>query len=97
MVLKNIALSSGSACTSASPESSYMLRGLGTDDEMARSSIRFGIGRFTTEEEIGFVINKVSQHVDRLREISSLWEIVEGNEFFISIPVINLLHRFKKE
>ncbi|KAG1057273.1 hypothetical protein G6F43_000875 [Rhizopus delemar] len=77
MVLKNIALSSGSACTSASLEPSYMLRGLGTDDEMAHSSIRFGIGRFTTEEETEFVINKVSQHVDRLREISSLWEIVQ--------------------
>ncbi|KAG0739622.1 hypothetical protein G6F57_008327 [Rhizopus arrhizus] len=77
MALKDIALSSGSACTSASLEPSYVLRALGADDEMAHSSIRFGIGRFTTEEEIEFVINKVSQHVDRLREMSPLWEMVQ--------------------
>lgn len=77
MALKDIALSSGSACTSASLEPSYVLRALGADDEMAHSSIRFGIGRFTTDEEIEFVINKVTQHVDRLREMSPLWEMVQ--------------------
>ncbi|CAG8597627.1 3752_t:CDS:2, partial [Racocetra fulgida] len=76
MALKDIALSSGSACTSASLEPSYVLRALGADDDMAHSSIRFGIGRFTTEEEIDFVVNKVAQHVDKLREMSPLWEMV---------------------
>ncbi|KAI9490163.1 cysteine desulfurase [Zychaea mexicana] len=76
MALKDIALSSGSACTSASLEPSYVLRALGADDETAHSSIRFGIGRFTTEEEIDFVINKVSQHVQTLRDMSPLWEMV---------------------
>ncbi|KAI8061656.1 mitochondrial cysteine desulfurase [Gongronella butleri] len=75
MALKDIALSSGSACTSASLEPSYVLRALGADDEMAHSSIRFGIGRFTTEEEIDFVVNKVRQHVDKLRDMSPLWEM----------------------
>ncbi|KAI8992051.1 cysteine desulfurase [Mycotypha africana] len=78
MALKDIALSSGSACTSASLEPSYVLRALGADDEMAHSSIRFGIGRFTTEQEIDFVVNKVTQHVDRLREMSPLWEMVRS-------------------
>ncbi|KAJ3259098.1 cysteine desulfurase [Boothiomyces macroporosus] len=76
MALKDIALSSGSACTSASLEPSYVLRALGADDETAHSSIRFGIGRFTTEEEIEFTIKKVVQHVERLREMSPLWEMV---------------------
>lgn len=80
MALKDIALSSGSACTSASLEPSYVLRALGADDEMAHSSIRFGIGRFTTEEEIDFVINKVSQHVQKLRDMSPLWEMASSNE-----------------
>ncbi|CAO3635074.1 unnamed protein product [Cunninghamella blakesleeana] len=77
MALKDIALSSGSACTSASLEPSYVLRALGADDEMAHSSIRFGIGRFTTEEEIDFVIQKVHQHVHKLREMSPLWEMFQ--------------------
>ncbi|KAI9266626.1 pyridoxal phosphate-dependent transferase [Phascolomyces articulosus] len=77
MALKDIALSSGSACTSASLEPSYVLRALGADDETAHSSIRFGIGRFTTEEEIDFVVNKVSQHVQKLRDMSPLWEMVQ--------------------
>ncbi|KAI7859102.1 cysteine desulfurase [Circinella umbellata] len=77
MALKDIALSSGSACTSASLEPSYVLRALGADDETAHSSIRFGIGRFTTEEEIDFVIDKVSQHVQKLRDMSPLWEMVQ--------------------
>ncbi|KAI9327468.1 pyridoxal phosphate-dependent transferase [Zopfochytrium polystomum] len=77
MALKEIALSSGSACTSASLEPSYVLRALGADDETAHSSIRFGIGRFTTEAEIDFVVDRVVRHVGRLREMSPLWEMVQ--------------------
>lgn len=76
MALKDIALSSGSACTSASLEPSYVLRALGADDDMAHSSIRFGLGRFTTEREVDFVVDRVVNHVDRLREMSPLWEMV---------------------
>jgi len=77
MALKSIAVSSGSACTSASLEPSYVLRAIGTDDEMAHSSIRFGIGRFTTEEEIDMTLNLLEKHVDRLRSMSPLWEMVQ--------------------
>ncbi|KND01828.1 cysteine desulfurase, mitochondrial [Spizellomyces punctatus DAOM BR117] len=77
MALKEIALSSGSACTSASLEPSYVLRALGADDDMAHSSIRFGIGRFTTEAEVDFVVDRVVKHVGRLREMSPLWEMVQ--------------------
>jgi cysteine desulfurase len=72
-----VALSSGSACTSASLEPSYVLRALGAEDDMAHSSIRFGIGRFTTEEEIDFVVNTVKSKVGFLRELSPLWEMVQ--------------------
>jgi len=77
MALKNVALSSGSACTSASLEPSYVLRALGVEDEMAHTSIRFGIGRFTTEQEIDLVIDLAAQQVGRLREMSPLWEMVQ--------------------
>lgn len=77
MALKDVALSSGSACTSASLEPSYVLRAIGTDEELAHSSIRFGIGRFTTEEEIDYTAQKCIQQVRRLREMSPLWEMVQ--------------------
>lgn len=77
MALKDIALSSGSACTSASLEPSYVLHALGADDELAHSSIRFGIGRFTTEEEIDFTADKCIEHAAKLRELSPLWEMVQ--------------------
>ncbi|KAI2797099.1 cysteine desulfurase [Blomia tropicalis] len=77
MALKDVALSSGSACTSASLEPSYVLRAIGADEDLAHSSIRFGIGRFTTIEEVDFTIQKCVQHVQRLREMSPLWEMVQ--------------------
>ncbi len=75
MALKNMAVSSGSACTSASLEPSYVLRAIGREDELAHSSIRFTIGRFTTQEEVDEVIADVRKQVARLRELSLLWEM----------------------
>ncbi|CAH1779981.1 unnamed protein product, partial [Owenia fusiformis] len=77
MALKDIALSSGSACTSASLEPSYVLRAIGADEDLAHSSIRFGIGRFTTEAEVDFTAEKCIEHVTLLREMSPLWEMVQ--------------------
>ncbi|XP_036957895.1 cysteine desulfurase, mitochondrial [Acanthopagrus latus] len=77
MALKDVALSSGSACTSASLEPSYVLRAIGADEDLAHSSIRFGIGRFTTEEEVDYTADKCIQQVSRLREMSPLWEMVQ--------------------
>jgi len=75
MALKDLAVSSGSACTSASLEPSYVLRALGLPDELAHSSIRFAIGRFTTEQEVDHAIEGVTKAIDRLREMSPLWDM----------------------
>ncbi|WEY40015.1 IscS subfamily cysteine desulfurase [Paraburkholderia sp. SUR17] len=75
MAVKDVAVSSGSACTSASLEPSYVLRALGRNDELAHSSIRFTVGRFTTEQEVDYVINLLKNKIAKLRELSPLWEM----------------------
>ena len=77
MAIKDLAVSSGSACTSASLEPSYVLRALGREDELAHSSIRFTLGRFTTEEEIEYAIKLLHEKIGRLRDLSPLWEMVQ--------------------
>ena len=77
MAIKDIAVSSGSACTSASLEPSYVLRALGRSDELAHSSIRFSIGRFTKESDVDFTIDLIKQKIGKLRELSPLWEMYQ--------------------
>jgi cysteine desulfurase len=77
MALKQLAVSSGSACTSASLEPSYVLRALGRNDELAHSSIRFTLGRYTTESEIDFAIELIQRKIAGLRELSPLWEMYQ--------------------
>lgn len=77
MAVKEIAVSSGSACTSASLEPSYVLRALGREDELAHSSIRFSIGRFTTQEDVDFTIDLMHKKIGKLRELSPLWEMFQ--------------------
>lgn len=77
MAIKDLAVSSGSACTSSSLEPSYVLHSLGVEDELAHTSIRFGIGRFTTEEEIDYAIKLLNEKVGKLRELSPLWEMMQ--------------------
>jgi cysteine desulfurase len=77
MGINDVAVSSGSACTSATLEPSYVIRALGVDEELAHSSIRFGLGRFNTEEEVGYVTDRVTKEVKRLREMSPLYEMAK--------------------
>jgi cysteine desulfurase len=75
MAIKDLAVSSGSACTSASLEPSYVLKALGRSDELAHSSIRFSIGRFTGEADIDTAVGLIHKHVGKLRELSPLWDM----------------------
>jgi len=77
MAIKNLAVSSGSACTSASLEPSYVLRSIGVGEDLAHTSIRFGIGRFTTEAEVDEAIKLVTGSIEKLRAMSPLWEMVQ--------------------
>ena len=76
MAIKECAVSSGSACTSASLEPSYVLRAIGVEEDMAHTSLRIGFGRFTTEEEVDYMVDLLSKEVTRLRDLSPLWEMI---------------------
>ena len=76
MAIRDCAVSSGSACTSASLEPSYVLRAIGVEEDMAHTSIRFGFGRFTSFEEVDYMVEVLTKEVKRLRELSPLWEMI---------------------
>ena len=76
MAIKDMAVSSGSACTSSSLEPSYVLRAIGVTEDLAHTSLRIGFGRFTTEDEVDFAVDLISKQVQRLRDMSPLWEMV---------------------
>ena len=78
MGIKRLSVSSGSACTSASLEPSYVLRALGVEEEMAHTSLRIGFGRFTTEEEVDVAVEEIVKHVTKLRDMSPLWEMAQA-------------------
>jgi len=78
MAIDDLAVSSGSACTSASLEPSYVLRALGRSDELAHSSIRFGLGRFTTKEDVDHALDLLHKKIDKLRELSPLWDMYKA-------------------
>ena len=86
MGIKRLAVSSGSACTSASLEPSYVLRALGVEEEMAHTSLRIGFGRFTTEEEVDIAVDEIVRHVTKLRDMSPLWEMAQAG---VDIKSIN--------
>ena len=77
MAIKDMAVSSGSACTSASLEPSYVLRDIGVEEDLAHTSLRIGFGRFTTVEEVDFAVDLISSQVTRLRDMSPLWEMTQ--------------------
>ena len=95
MGIKNLAVSSGSACTSASLEPSYVLKALGVQEELAHTSLRIGIGRFTTEDEIKIAVEKIVNEVKRLRSLSPLWEMAQDGVDLSKIKWA--AHNFKKE
>ena len=76
MAINDVAVSSGSACTSASLEPSYVLRAIGVEEDMAHTSLRIGFGRFTTEQEVDFTVDLLVREVSRLRSMSPLWEMI---------------------
>jgi cysteine desulfurase len=84
-VNQDIALSSGSACTSATLEPSYVLKALGVGEELAHTSIRFGLGRFNTEEEVDYVVGRVAEVVERLRALSPLYEMAQEGIYLKSV------------
>jgi len=77
MAIKDMAVSSGSACTSASLEPSYVLRAIGVEEDLAHTSLRIGFGRFTTEEEVDYAIELITRQVNRLRDMSPLWDMLQ--------------------
>jgi cysteine desulfurase len=89
MAVKDVAVSSGSACTSASLEPSYVLRAMGVADDLAHSSIRFGLGRFTTEEEVDFAVRLFVEKVKKLREMSPLYEMAKEGVDLARVEWVN--------